>query len=394
MTATRPRGVTGVLLLLALGTQIGAGGSNRLRGVDGDAGDREGSDLRGRRRARLRVPGALARVRRELPRLDAEPLGPGPFEAWGEAAMGVHGAARVLVGTTGGLHEVGASERTHLMGHEVTALAASPDGWWAAAEGRTIWHGDDGGRDGMRWSEVARVGATATCVAWTPAGLVVGTAGAHVFRLIDRALARVESFERAPGRGAWYTPWGDPPDTCSLAADPAGTLYVNVHVGGVTRSPDGGRTWQPTLDIDTDVHQVLAHPEIANLVMVASAEGFGESGDGGQSWTFDATGLHGRYLRAVAAAGDTVLVTASTGPRATRGALYRRQLGATSPWVRCREGLPGWLPGNTDTHCLAARGSVAVVGTDDGRLFVSTDQGQRWALAAKGLPAVRCVALG
>ena len=38
MTATRPRGVTGVLLLLALGTQIGAGGSNRLRGVDGDAG--------------------------------------------------------------------------------------------------------------------------------------------------------------------------------------------------------------------------------------------------------------------------------------------------------------------------------------------------------------------
>ena len=55
------------------------------------------------------------------------------------------------------------------------------------------------------------------------------------------------------GRDRWYTPWGGPPDTRSMtSAD--GKVYANVHVGGVVRSADAGRTWQPTaLDIDADV---------------------------------------------------------------------------------------------------------------------------------------------
>ena len=37
-------------------------------------------------------------------------------------------------------------------------------------------------------------------------------------------------------------------------------LLANVHVSGVSRSTDGGVTWQPSIDVDSDVHEVRAHP--------------------------------------------------------------------------------------------------------------------------------------
>ena len=36
----------------------------------------------------------------------------------------------------------------------------------------------------------------------------------------------------------------------------------------------------------------------------------------------------------------------------------------------------------------------AVLGAEDGRAFLSSDRGRSWALVTKGLPAVRCIALG
>src|SRR5207249_1971591 len=80
----------------------------------------------------------------------------------------------------------------------------------------------------------------------------------------------------------------------------AGTVYVNVHVGGVVRSRDGGRSWTPTVDIESDVHQVLAHPSRAEVVLAAAADGFGVSRDCGASWRFITEGMHAHYLRAVA----------------------------------------------------------------------------------------------
>ncbi|MBI3629620.1 MAG: hypothetical protein HY217_08610 [Candidatus Rokubacteria bacterium] len=82
----------------------------------------------------------------------------------------------------------------------------------------------------------------------------MGTASAHLFLLDGGAPARVELFEGLDGRGAWYTPWGDPPDVRSMSVDAEGIVYVNVHVGGILRSADGGRTWRPTIDLETDVH--------------------------------------------------------------------------------------------------------------------------------------------
>jgi hypothetical protein len=95
----------------------------------------------------------------------------------------------------------------------------------------------------------------------------------------------------------------------------------------------------------------------------------------------------------VAVSGDTVLVSASTGPGGRRAALYRMRLDGGAPFERCRDGLPSWFGDNVDTGCLAAAGPVVVCGTEDGRVFRSLDAGERWEILVKGLPPVSCVTL-
>ncbi len=299
---------------------------------------------------------------------------------------------RILIGTGGGLFELDGDVSRPveaLAGHTVTALAREGARTWAIVEGTALWAHDQGA-----WSPRATVaGPPATCVAPAPAGLLVGTEQAHLLRLTGAGLTPVESFETVDGRAAWYTPWGDPADVRSIAVAGDGTLHVNVHVGGVVRSRDGGASWAPTVDIESDVHQVLAHPARPEVVLVATAEGLGLSRDGGDSWRFATTGLHAHYMRAVAVADEHVLVSASTGFHGRRSAIYRKALEGGVRFERCAEGLPRWFDDNIDTACLAAAGPLVVFGTADGCVFRSLDAGAHWALVLKGLPPVGCIAM-
>ena len=299
---------------------------------------------------------------------------------------------RIRVGTREGLWEIAGDQvfpLDALTGKSLTALALDGARGWALVDGRTLWEGTDGA-----WKECLTIdGPAATCLATTPIGLVIGTERAHLLRRDGVELTAVGSFETIDGRDAWYTPWGDPADVRSISAALDGALYVNVHVGGVVRSRDDGRTWTPTVDIECDVHQVLTHPVRSEVVLAAAADGFGVSRDGGASWRFITAGLHAHYLRAVAVSDDTVLVSASTGPGGRRAALYRARLDGESAFERCGDGLPPWFGDNIDTGCLAASGALVACGTEDGRVFRSLDGGRRWDVAAKGLPPVTCVVL-
>jgi hypothetical protein len=301
-------------------------------------------------------------------------------------------AERILVGTGGGLWRLegeAASAVEPLAGRAVTALAREKDTVWAIIDGTSLWQSRHGA-----WTQGAEiVGPPATCVASTPTGVVVGTEQAHLLRLAGDRLVPVDAFDTTEGRGAWYTPWGDPADVRFIAVGGDGAIHVNVHVGGVARSRDGGASWAPTMDIENDVHQVLVHPARPEIVLVASAEGFGISGDGGDSWQLSTTGLHAHYLRAVAVAGEHVLVSASAGFHGRRSAIYRKRLDGGTRFERCAEGLPKWFGDNVDTGCLAAAGPLVVFGTSDGHVFRSRDAGEHWELVIKGLPPIACVLL-
>jgi len=299
----------------------------------------------------------------------------------------------LIVGTEAGLHELDASSGAigiHLAGHAVGCIAPEGSGWWVLTDGEDLWRSDRRGA----WDRAATSsGQRLNCLSSTSAGLLVGAEEASLLRLEEGKLQPVDAFGDVPGRDGWYTPWGGPPDVRSISEDPGRAIFVNVHVGGVVRSTDAGRTFHPTIDIDTDVHQVLAPAGRPGLELAATgADGVAVSSDGGETWSFVTEGLHASYSRAVAVGGTTLLASASTGPRGGRAAVYRRSLTGDGPFVKCVEGLPEWFSQNIDTFCLAASGSLAAFGTEEGSVYISEDEGQSWRRLAKDLPAVRCLA--
>lgn len=295
----------------------------------------------------------------------------------------------LLVGTTGGLYGVGDGEPRLLLDRASGCVVGGGSTCWALADQRAVLSSDDGG---STWRDVATVGdgLVAHCLAAVPdggGGVLVGTSDARLLHLDGDGLAPVASFDAIPTRDEWYTPWGGPPDVRSLTVADDGTPFVNVHVGGLWREEGDG--WSERVQVDDDTHQVVA---VDGVVIVAAAVGFGLSVDGGETFSWSDEGLHGSYARAVALAGDTVLLTASTGPFTKAGAVYRRALDG-GRFEKAHGGLPEWFPFNVDTHCLAASGSTAAFGTDAGEVWISTDAGRSWELAAAGLPSVRSVAL-
>jgi hypothetical protein len=285
----------------------------------------------------------------------------------------------IVIGTEQGLRSLdGDSER--LVGQPITAVS----GDWALVGERRLVSLATG-------AEAKLEGPRGWCVLDAGDRLYVGTAEARVFAgpSTSADVAPVESFDRIATRDEWYTPWGAPPDTRSLTAGPDGSLFVNVHVGGVWRQLPDDR-WAEVVSVDADTHQVTADAD-QGAVVAAAAIGFGRSLDGGATWDWTADGLHASYSRAVAIAGETVLITASTGPGTRRGAIYRRPLRGDGAFEKCGGGLPEWFPFNLDTGQLAAVGDEVVLGTDDGRVFRSPDAGASWDLVADQLPPVRTV---
>jgi hypothetical protein len=295
--------------------------------------------------------------------------------------------ARILVGCETGLHEfdgAGKASAVQHTGRNVSVLAPEGATLWAVLDGREAWHARDG-----NWSRVASLDKPQIkCLADTRAGCIAGTAEARLFRVADGSIEAVASFDAIKERSDWYTPWGGPPDTRSLSED-ANAIFVNVHVGGILRTRDGGVSWQPTIDVHADVHKVLARP---GRLFAACAWGLGVSNDQGDSWEFQSDDLHASYCRGVAVCGETLLVSASTGPGGGQSALYTGGLAGDS-LQRCRAGLPEWFDKNIDSLCLDAvpDGEVAAFGTSDGRLFASLDQGDNWAEVASGLNGINCV---
>jgi hypothetical protein len=291
--------------------------------------------------------------------------------------------ASILVATDRGLHDVAGDDPPAFEGRRVTFLAPGPSGPLAIVDGLEIWAADGG------WHRVAMSDRLVlTCLAFTDRWLV-GTSEGHLLHLTDGGdLVPIRSFDDVTGRDDWFTPWGGPPDTRSMS-EWDDDVYVNVHVGGIVRTDDGGGSWTPTIDIEADVHQVTT---AEGLVLAAAAGGLAVSADRGDTWHHRTDGLEHHYARAVTVIGNTVLVSTSRGPRGGDAAVYRAGM-EDGTFERCTAGLPGSFDGNIDSHCLDAPpdGPAVCFGTADGRVFRSSDEGATWQQLAADLPPVRRV---
>lgn len=291
--------------------------------------------------------------------------------------------------TESGLYALGPTRSSELEGCSVTALHVKKNGErWGLADGKELWSDS-----GQGWQLVARSDDhRLNCVLAHEDGVWVGASDARLLRLDEGQLIPSGSFDAAPGRDDWFTPWGGPPDVRSLAVSDD-HLYVNAHVGGILRADLSGSRWEPTIEIGADVHEVSTDYQDGNKLLAATAKGLALSPNRGETWTFNDRGLHAPYSRAIALGDDTLYMTASDGPFGGRAALYRMSEGA-EVFTKCDRGLPEWVEGNIDTGCLAVSGANVAFGTEDGRIFVSTDQGDSWDEAATDLGSVRWVEAG
>jgi hypothetical protein len=246
------------------------------------------------------------------------------------------------------------------------------------------------------WIAVATSELDLACCMGVGGVIYVGTDDARMLRLSkDGKLELLEGFDNVAGRDTWYAGSaivngqrvGPPLGIRSMAADAAGTvLFANVHVGGIPRSRDGGESWQPTIDIKSDVHEVRVHQADPRIVVAATAIGLGISRDFGETWAVEQEGLHAPHCSAVAFSGDDILVSASTDPFVPKGRIYRRPIKTGGVLEAVENGLPTWTDGVIHTGCIDTNGATIAVADRSGNLYLSADFGHAWLRSHKDLP--------
>jgi hypothetical protein len=309
----------------------------------------------------------------------------------------------ILVATWGsGLFSVtGGAVRQELADQSVRSLTADDHGRvLAIVGGHSLRRRSSDGE----WTELAHSACDLACCVPVGDVVFVGTDDARALRVDpDGAQHWLTGLDAVAGRASWYAGTavidgkviGPPLGIRSMAAtcDDA-VLLANVHVGGIPRSADGGRTWQPTIDIESDVHQVSAHAARSDIAAAASAAGLCVSRDAGATWTIEQEGLHALHCSAVALGNNDIFVSAATDQFAEQGAVYRRPIDGTGPLQPLGGGFPRWIAGVADTNCIATRAAVVAVIDRSGSLYVSTDDGRSWSNPSARLPSASslCIA--
>lgn len=273
----------------------------------------------------------------------------------------------VLIAADDGLRH-GSRPAEHLVGRLVTAVTASdPSAAWALVDGTDVVRVTPDGSE-----EVARlIDGRGLCIDEHHGIVLAGGMEARLWRLEGSELVRVSSFDGAPTRDQWSTPWGGPPDAFSMASH-GDDLYVSVHVGGILHSDDDGRTWQATIDLHDDVHQVVVDDD-GTVWAATGRRRLARSTDKGRTWQYLADGLHATYLLAVAVTDAGVLVSAQSGHAGADTAVYLLAGDHFEPVT----GLPTPLSGISPYHLAASSNHAALV-TDDGGVHLSYDGGRTW----------------
>ncbi len=194
-------------------------------------------------------------------------------------------------------------------------------------------------------------------------------------------------------------------------------LFVAISTGGVYRTDDGGKNWQPRnkgirakfLPPDQQypewgqcVHKVVRHPSNPNRMFLQHHWGVYRSDDSGDSWNDIGKGLPSDFGFAMEIDphdANTVYIIPieSDEFRCTPEAKLRvyRTKNAGESWEPLTEGLP-----QHDAFETILRDGMKAdennptglyFGTRNGKLFGSKNGGDSWMTISEGLPAITCV---
>ena len=256
---------------------------------------------------------------------------------------------------------------------------------------------------GLAWDDDGRLFAGID-----PAGLFVSEDRGRTW--LDVAALNEHETRRAwePSRGLFAVH--------SICAGPAGTrrIVVALSAGGVYRSEDAGRNWEPAnVGVRAEnrperypvaghnVHRLVMHPGTGRLYRQCY-NGTYRSDDGGRQWTEITVGLPSDFGYAIAVDPhdpDTVfqIPESSAELRTTADARLRvyRSSDAGGTWHSASDGLP-----QHDVYVTVLREAMDVddadpcgvfFGTSSGHVFASLDSARRWEPVAAFLPRILSV---
>jgi photosystem II stability/assembly factor-like uncharacterized protein len=194
-------------------------------------------------------------------------------------------------------------------------------------------------------------------------------------------------------------------------------MWIAISTGGVYRTEDGGKNWQPRNqgirapfmppdqqypEFGQCVHKVVSHPSNPDRMFLQHHWGVYRSEDAGDSWQDIGKGLpsdFGFAMEMDPADANTVYIIPieSDEFRCTPEAklrVYRTRDGGGS-WEPLSAGLP-----QQDAFETILRDNLKAdtnnptglyFGTRSGKLFGSTNAGESWTMIREGLPPITCV---
>ena len=143
--------------------------------------------------------------------------------------------------------------RREFVGSLTSGLASDgAGGAYVVVDSKEVWAWSPDGD----WRLLASSDAPLRCCLPVGGQLLVGTDDARVLELSGEDWSPLQGLDATPGRDLWYAGTalidgnliGPPLGVRSMCATCDGqALLVNVHVGGIPRSTDGGMVWRPTI---------------------------------------------------------------------------------------------------------------------------------------------------
>ncbi|MEL6671416.1 MAG: glycosyl hydrolase [Bacteroidota bacterium] len=240
-----------------------------------------------------------------------------------------------------------------------------------------------------------------------PEKLWMGTEPGGLFLSEDRGrhFSLVESLWNHPSRSdenQWFGAGRDHPFIHSISVNPTDShhLYLAVSCAGVFESKDGGQSWNPKnqgliaaylpnphVEVGHDPHRLLMSPSHPEVLWQQNHCGVFRSADAGLHWdnVSDTQGLADYGFALAIDEQDPLkawLIPAESDeervPKDLRLRVSMTQDGGKS-WQVLAQGLPEEASfGLAFRHGLVKSGADMAFGTNNGNLFVSTDEGQHW----------------